>query len=257
MNATRIFHGGTVYTADAAGSFAEAVAIGEGRILAVGADEEVRARYPAAESIDISGRTLVPGFIDPHNHYLATGEGLASIDARYPGIASGPDLAAAVAEVAATTPDGTWISGFGFDHAKYTGWPTRWDLDKATTDHPVAIRHVSGHYLLVNTTALELAGIDDTTADPKGGEFVRDSEGRITGLCLDAAMGIVEPVAVDIGSHGPNFHIEASLDDLVAAVGRAGRAYVAAGLTTVCDAQVTKRELTGYREARRLSLIHI
>ncbi len=251
MTGLRVFHGGSVYTADAAGSFALAVAIGDGRILAVGTDDDILAAYPGAEMIDLGGRTVVPGFIDAHNHYLATGEGLAAIDARYPGVASGEDLAAAVAHEAATTPAGVWISGFGFDHAKFDRWPTRWDLDQATTDHPVAIRHVSGHYLLVNSVALELAGVDDTTADPKGGEFVRDDEGQITGLCLDAAMGIVEPVAVDIGSHGPNFHIEASLDDLVAAVGRAGRAYVAAGITTVCDAQVTKRELAGYREARR------
>lgn len=251
MSTTRVFHSGNVYTADVSGSFARAVAIGDGRILTVGSDEEVRALYPDAEAIDLSGRTVIPGFIDAHNHYLATGEGLASIDARYPGISSGPQLAAAVAAVAARTPAGVWISGFGFDHAKYDRWPTRWDLDTATTEHPVAIRHVSGHYLLVNTTALELAGVDDTTVDPKGGKFVRDGEGRITGLCLDAAMGIVEPVAVEIGSHGPNFHIKASMDDLVAAVGRAGRAYVAAGLTTVCDAQVTKRELAAYREARR------
>lgn len=251
MTAVRVFRGGRVYTADAAGSFAQAAAIGEGRILAVGSDDDVVAAYPAAELIDLEGRTMVPGFIDAHNHYLATGEGLAAIDARYPGVASAEDLAAAVANVAATSPAGTWISGFGFDHAKYDREPTRWDLDKATTDHPVSMRHVSGHFLLANTRALELAGVDDTTPDPKGGAFVRNSDGQVTGLCLDAAMGIIEPVAVDIGSHGPNFHIESSIDDLVAAVGRAGRAFVAAGLTTVCDAQVTKRELSGYREARR------
>ncbi len=251
MTAVRVFRGGTVYTADADGSFAQAIAVGEGRIHAVGSDDVVGAAYPGAEVVDLEGRTVIPGFIDAHNHYLATGEGLASIDARFPGVASAEDLAAAVAEVASTTPSGSWVSGYGFDHAKYDRWPTRWDLDQATSDHPVAIRHVSGHYLLVNSVALELAGVDDTMADPKGGEFVRDDEGQITGLLLDATMGIVEPVAVDIGSHGPNFHIEASLDDLVAAVGRAGRAYVAAGITTVCDAQVTKRELAGYREARK------
>ncbi|MCP3998805.1 MAG: amidohydrolase, partial [bacterium] len=242
---------GTVYTSDAARSWAEAVAIGDGRILAVGSDEQVRAQYPEAEFVDVVGRTVLPGFIDAHNHYLATGEGLASIDARYPDVDSPEALVAAVAAVAATTQPGKWVGGFGFDHAKYERWPTRWDLDRATTDHPVAIRHVSGHYLLVNTHALEMAGVDDAAADPKGGHFVRDQDRRITGLCQDAAMGVVEPVAVDIGSHGPNFHIQASLDDLVAAVDRAGRAYVAAGLTAVCDAQVTKREMAGYREAHR------
>ena len=251
MSRVCLFAGGRVYTADTAGSFAEAVAVAAGRIVAVGSTAELAGLYPEAEQVDLNGRTMVPGFIDAHNHYLATGEGLQSIDARYPEIDSVEALAAAVAKAAATTPAGKWVSGFGFDHAKYARTPTRWDLDAATQDHPVAIRHVSGHYLLVNTRALEMAGVDDTTADPKGGSFARDSVGRLTGLCLDAAAGLVEPVAVDIGSHGPNFHVEASIDELVGAVDAAGRAYVAAGLTAVCDAQVTKREMAGYRQAQR------
>lgn len=251
MDQVRLFRHGRVYTADASGSRAEAVAVRNGRIVAVGKDGEIRNGFPAAEEIDLGGRTVLPGFIDAHNHYLAAGEGLASMDARYPGVASPEELAAAVGAVAETAPAGTWIRGFGFDHAKYRRAPTRWDLDAATTEHPVTIRHVSGHYLLVNTAALEAAGIGDDIPDPKGGRFVRDDAGRHTGLCMDAACGLVEPVAVDIGSHGPNFHVEATLDELVSAVERAGASYVAAGLTTVCDAQVTGRELKAYREARR------
>jgi predicted amidohydrolase YtcJ len=251
MNTARVFHSGVIYTADADGSWAEATAVKDGRIAAVGKSTDLLADFPDAESIDLGGRTVLPGLIDAHNHYLATGEGLDSIDARFPAVASAEDLVAVVAELAGWTPPGQWISGFGFDHAKYERPPTRWDLDAATTEHPVGIRHVSGHYLLVNTTALDAAGVDDGTPDPKGGGFVRDEQGRNTGLCLDAAMGMVNPVAVDIGSHGPNFHTEATLDDLVAAIQRAGEAYFAAGLTTVCDAQVTRRELAAYREARR------
>jgi len=251
VSAVRLFHSGRVFTADAAGSRTEAVAVSGGRILAVGSDRDLRSAHPGAEAIDLGGRTLVPGFVDAHNHYLATGEGLGSLDLRFPAIGSAEALAAAVAEAARSTPPGTWIRGFGFDHGKYRRPPTRWDLDRATAEHPVALRHVSGHYLLVNSRALDEAGVTDATSDPKGGAFIRDEGGRPTGLCLDAACGLVEPVAVDIGSHGPNFHTEATIDELVAAVARAGKAYVAAGLTTVCDAQVTRRELAGYREARR------
>lgn len=251
MNRPLVLFDGTIYTCDAAGSFASAVAIGADRILAVGTDREVLDSYPDARKIRLHGRTALPGFIDAHNHYLATGEGLGHIDARYPAVASVEDLVAAVRVVAAETPAGSWVRGFGFDHGKYSRPPTRWDLDEATADHPVAIRHVSGHYLLVNSRVLEAAGVEDDTPDPKGGGFVRDSGGRNTGLCMDAACGLVEPVAVDIGSHGPNFHTEATLDELVDAVERAGEAYFAAGLTTVCDAQVTKREMAGYLEARR------
>jgi predicted amidohydrolase YtcJ len=104
--------------------------------------------------------------------------------------------------------------------------------------------------VLVNSAVLADAGIGDDVEDPPGGRFVRDAAGRLTGLCLDAACGAVVPTDIDIGSHGPNFHTRAPLDTLVAAVDRASRAFLAAGLTCVADAQVTSRELTAYREAR-------
>ena len=249
MTRELVLHNGKVFTADRGRPWARAVAVRDGRIEAVGPDDDVR--RTGVEEIDLEGRTVVPGFIDAHNHYLATGEMLAQIDVRYPRVASVDDLVEAIGEAAASTQPGRWIRATGFDHAKYERAPTRWDLDRATTDHPVAVLHVSGHYVLVNTAALDARGLDDGTPDPQGGTLVRDERGRITGLCLDAAMGLIIPTAVDIGSHGPNFHVEASLEELVDAVDRAGRAYVAAGLTTVCDAQVTSRELRGYREAYR------
>lgn len=249
MSEPLVLFNGSIFTADESQPWAEAIAIEDGRIRAVGGNATVR--RPEARETDLDGRSVVPGFIDAHNHYLATGEMLAQIDVRYPGVASVGDLVRVISAAAAETPPGEWIRATGFDHAKYDRAPTRWDLDRATSDHPVAVLHVSGHYVLVNSAALDARGLDDSTPDPQGGELVRDSQGRLTGLCLDAAMGLIIPTAVDIGSHGPNFHVEASMDELVAAVDRAGRAFVAAGLTTVCDAQVTHREMRGYREAHQ------
>ncbi len=243
---------GRVYTADERGTRASAVGVVGERIAVVGTDEEVLRALPEAERIDLGGGTLLPGFIDAHNHFLATGESLGWIDVRYPGVRSVEELVERVAAAAARTPPGAWVRAFGFDHAKYEREPTRWDLDRATSEHPVAILHVSGHHVLVNSVVLAARGVDDETPDPEGGRLVRDERGRVTGLCLDAACQLVQPVAVDIGSHGPNFHTEAPLPELVEAVERAGQAYLAAGLTTVCDAQVTRRELGAYREARRL-----
>ena len=251
MSEVQVFHNGTIYTADQDGSWAEAVAIDGGRILAVGTLDSILNAFPDVEMIDLGGRTMVPGFIDPHNHYLSTGESLASLDLRYPAIASVEDLVEIVAAAASETAPGRWIRGFGFDYAKFDATPTRWDLDRATIDHPVGLTHISGHYLLANSVALDLAGITEETPDPKGGCLVRDENGRVTGLCQDAAQAMVQPIAVDVGSHGINFHIEASLDELVDAVDRAGSAFVSAGLTTVADAQVSKREMAGYIEARR------
>lgn len=242
--------GAPVFTGDRGRPWAEALAFDAGGIVAVGAREDVEAAVTGARMIDATGGMVVPGFIDPHNHFLATGESLTSLDVRYPTVRSTDELADAIGRAAATTPAGSTIRAFGFDHAKYERAPTRWDLDAVATDHPVLVYHVSGHHVLVNSRMLERAGVDDATPDPPGGELVRDQGGRITGLCLDAAMTLVLPVAVEIGHHGPNFHTAAPLTELVDHVERAGRAFLAAGLTTVCDAQVTARELGAYRAAR-------
>ncbi len=250
MTTRIVLHGGRVFTADRRRPWVGAVGFDGTGILAVGGLAEVSTAIPDAERIDVSGATVVPGFIDAHNHFLATGESLASIDVRFPKVRSTADLVDAIAEAARSVPEGEPIRAFGFDHAKYERTPTRWDLDRATADHPVLVYHVSGHHVLVNSRMLERRGLRDDAVDPPGGELVRDERGRLTGLCLDAAMSLVLPVAVDIGNHGPNFHTQAPLEELVDDVERAGRAFLAAGLTTVCDAQVTARELAAYRAAR-------
>jgi len=251
------FVGGRVFTSSH-DAWAEAVGVVGRRIGAVGTAKRVLRELPDAEVVDIDGRVMLPGFIDAHNHFLATGESLAMLDVRYPGVTTAKGLVAAIAHVATTTPPGRWITAYGFDHARYPdGAPTRFDLDRVAPDHPVLVHHVSGHHALLNTRALALRGIDDSTPDPPGGSFVRDQGGRNTGLCLDAATGLASPVVVDIGHHGPNFHVQAPLPDLVDAVERAGHAFLAAGLTTVCDAQVTSRELEAYREARRVARLPV
>ena len=130
-------------------------------------------------------------------------------------------------------------------------------LDEAAGEHPLLLFHISGHHVLVNSLVLRAAGVDAGTSDPPGGRFVRDGSGRPTGLCLDTACGVVVPTDIDVGSHGPNFHTRAPMATLVAAVERADRAFADAGLTTVCDAQVTARELAAYRAAREAGVLRI
>lgn len=260
-----IYRNGRIFTADPARPWADCVRVQGSRIRAVGSAADVGAPGPGAAEAggvrlqDLGGRVVVPGFIDAHNHYLATAEALASVDLRYPGVFSIGQLTAEIGARAGRTPAGGWIRGFGMDYAKFTDGrlPTRWDLDKATADHPVVVYHVSGHYALVNSAALRLRGISEDTPDPQGGAFVRDGAGQLTGLCLDAATNLILPVSVDIGSHGPNFHTEAAVADLVALLEAAGPAYHAAGLTTVCDPQVTSRELTAYRAALAAGALHV
>jgi hypothetical protein len=240
-----------VFTATEAAPWAEAIVIEGSRIVGVGALDELVERFPRASILDVAGRTVLPGLIDAHNHFLATGESLSSVDVRYPGTASIDDLVRTLVDAAERTPTGEWITAFGFDDAKYERVLTRWDLDRASVVHPIRVHHVSGHNVFVNSLALDERGIGEDTPDPQGGRLVRDANGRPTGLFLDAAMNLILPVAVDIGAHGPNFHAATTVEESVADVERAGRAFLEAGLTTVCDAQVTRRELVAYREARR------
>lgn len=236
------------------------VAIIGDRIIAVGGDAALRSIAPPdAQQIDVDGRLILPGFIDPHNHLAFTGAELASVDVRYPGVASIADLVDRIAEVAERTPDGTWIRAVGVNPEQFPDGrlPTRWDLDEATRVHPVLVQHMSGHHALANTLALELRGVDEYVADPPGGRLVRDDRGRVTGYCLDAAQALVVPVDVDIGHHGPGFHDDAPLDEVVGDIDRASRAYLAAGITSIVDAQVTRRELDAYRTAREQGVLGV
>ena len=251
-----IYSNGTVFTGNRRRPWVEACAVRGSRILGVGPTSEVRRDHPGAIEHDLDGGTLLPGLIDAHNHFLSTGESLASLDLRYPGVDSAESLLQAIRDAAEHTPASDAITGFGFDNAKYE-LPTLAELDDAAGNHPLHLFHTSGHNVLVNTLVLAEAGVDEAASDPPGGRFVRDRDGRLTGLCLDAACGLVLPTAVDIGSHGPNFHTRAPMEALVAAVDRASRAYLAAGLTCVADAQVTARELAAYREARTRGVLGV
>jgi predicted amidohydrolase YtcJ len=240
--------------------FTGGVAIVGDRIVAVGGDAAVRAMAPPdAQQLDVDGRTILPGFIDPHNHLAFTGAELASVDVRYPGVASIADLVGRIAEAAERTPDGTWIRAVGMNPEQFPDGrlPTRWDIDEATRVHPVLVQHMSGHHALANSLALEERGVGDESRDPEGGRLVRDDRGRVTGYCLDAAQALVVPIAVDIGHHGPGFHDDAPLEEIVGDIDRGSRAYLAAGITSIVDAQVTRRELSAYGVARERGLLGV
>ncbi len=252
----QIFGNGTVFTGVRGSPWAQAVAVGGADVLAVGELADLRAQWADAEVVDLDGGMVLPGLIDAHNHFVSTGESLASWDLRYPGVDSAEGLLDVVRRAAAAARPGDKLAGFGFDNGKYP-LPSLAELDAAAGDHPLQFFHTSGHNVLVNSVVLARAGVDDDTPDPPGGRFVRDASGRLTGLCLDAASGAVVPSEVDIGSHGPNFHESSSLEALVGAVDRASRAFRSAGLTCVADAQVTSRELRAYRAARSQGVLGV
>lgn len=176
-----IYFGGDIVTVDDARPIAEAVAVKDGRIAAVGDLREVLALAGAGtRMVSLGGGTMLPGFIDAHSHMSLIGfqAGAANLLPAPDGRVN--DLAALRAELAAWTLTETgqrweWIVGFGYDDAQLAGkaHPTRKDLDEVSPDRPVLVIHQSSHLGSVNSKALELLGYDETSQDPPGGVIRR------------------------------------------------------------------------------------
>jgi predicted amidohydrolase YtcJ len=204
---------------------ATALAIKDGRVLALGADREVQPTIgPATRVIDLRGRLVVPGFNDAHVHFLSGGFGLLSVDLR-----DAKDEAEFVHRIAAharTLPKGTWIREGNWDHEAWPSkrLPTRQLLDEVTPDHPVFVQRLDGHMALANSLALRLARITRETKDPDGGTIVRDEKGEPTGIFKDNAEALVER-AIPEPSH------EMNLRAARAALKEAARV----GVTTIQD----------------------
>lgn len=188
---------GNVLTVDAETPRAEAIAVQGDRILAVGDNEEI-ARYVTDETrvVDLVGQTAIPGFIEGHGHYTSFGGSLLTLDFRYS--QSFADIVSMVADAAADTPAGEWVIGRGWHQDKWQsreevlveGLPVHDSLSAATPDHPVMLIHTSGHAVFVNQRAMSLVEMDSTTADPEGGEIVRDADGRPTGMMRESAQDV-------------------------------------------------------------------
>ncbi len=181
---------GRVWTGNPAQPAADAIAIASERIVAVGTNDEIRARAGSAETIDLGGKFVVPGFIDSHVHFLDGGYRLASVQLR--DAKSREEFVGRIKAFAATVPAGTWITGGDWDHTLWGGeLPARDWIDAVTSDHPVWVNRLDGHMALANSAALRAAGVADTAANVEGGEIVRDGRGRPTGVLKDNAMDLV------------------------------------------------------------------
>jgi hypothetical protein len=216
-----------------------AIAMGGGRVLAVGSDEAVRALAgPGTRTIDLHGRLVVPGFNDAHVHFLSGGFGLLSVDLR--DAKDEADFARRIGDYAKTLPKGAWIQNGNWDHESWPSkaLPTRQLIDALTADHPVFVSRLDGHMALANTLALKLAGITRDTKDPEGGTIVRDARGEPTGILKDNAEDLVDRVI-------PEPTREMNLRAARAALAEAARF----GVTTIQDNSSTDA-LPTYQELR-------
>ena len=193
--ADMVLRGGIVATVDPDDSMAEAVAIRDGWIVAVGSNEDVDALIGAGtEVIELDGRFAAPGFIEGHGHYMSLGNSKTILDLN--GAANWDVIVAMVAAAVREAEPGQWIRGRGWHQEKWDsppdpaveGNPTHASLSAVSPDNPVLLGHASGHAAFANAAALALGGYDRDSEPPPGGEVVRDENGELTGLLRETAQ---------------------------------------------------------------------
>ena len=207
-SATHVYRNGTILTMDSGGSQAQALAVRGGTILAVGTDAEVMALADQHTVVtDLRGRTMLPGFIDGHSHFVSAGLMAATqIDLSSPpvgGVKNIAEIKELIRAKAAETPKGEWILGFGYDDTGLEDkrHPLASDIDEAAPEHPVLLRHVSGHLSSCNSLALAKANYTKDTPDPVGGVIRRDEHGNPNGV-LEEPPGARTRVPPYPGPHG-------------------------------------------------------
>ncbi len=241
-----LLSGGPIWCGKREG-FAEAVAVGGGRILAAGSISEVDGAIDSAtRRLNLAGRLAVPGLVEAHMHLLPYGLGLAQVNLRPDdGVRTLDELLRRVAAAAARKPPGTWILGRGYDQGVLDigRHPTADELDRAAPHHPVVIKRTCGHMLVANSAALKLASITASTPDSDGGSIGREG-GRLTGLLQERSMRLVL-------DRVPPPDETAMVD----AIGAACRTLAAFGFTAATDMNVGATaglaEIDAYRRAER------
>ena len=241
-----IFYNGKINTLDDSAAVCTAVGVTHGMITALGSDEEVcRLRNTKTEMIDLKGSVMFPGFMEAHNHLMIYGYLIDGIDLSASKVARMDDVLSLVKSEAEKQPPGNWIKGSRY--AEYflaeNRHPTRTDLDRVSPQHPVILYHTSFHACVLNSLALEKAGINRETAAPPGGIIEKDtSDGEPTGVLHDNAM--------------TNVFNTLFFDDLAAMTrqarislcSRATEFFAGMGFVFAADAMVTPQTLEIYQE---------
>lgn len=249
--ATLLLLKGNFFTADKNLPHAEAVAIRGDSILYVGDEAGARALAGSkTQIIDLQGAFAMPGFIEGHGHFLGLGYSLQNLNLMP--AKSWNEIVGLVAEKAKTTPAGEWIEGRGWHQEKWSepagqtvnGYPYHDALSAVSPNHPVILKHASGHGLIANAKAMELAGISRETADPLGGRIVRDVSGTLTGVFEENAMYLIEKPFSDWKNKRSEAQKQADFDKAAAL---AAQECLSKGITSFQDAGSSFWEIDQYR----------
>ena len=193
-----VINNGIIYTMDDFYPLAEAVAIRDGKIIAVGSEYAVGS-YIGSETkiLDLNGKTMVPGLIEGHGHFMGLGYAKMRLDLST--VNNYDELVDMVADAVIEAEPGEWILGRGWHQSKWDpepvplvkGFQTHEKLSKVSPDNPVWLTHASGHAAFGNAKAMEIAGITAETEFGFGGEIIKDLQGNPTGVFNERAQGLI------------------------------------------------------------------
>lgn len=253
--ADRIYYGGTILTVNDRSPTAAALAIASGKILAVGGKAEVfRHKSSSTEMVDLAGHALVPGFIDPHSHFLNALQVVGWANVSAPPVGQVTSISDVVAELKRVQErdnpaPGDWIIGYGYDAStlKERRDITRDDLDPAFPDHPVMLIHVSNHGCVLNSAGFKKVGVDAGTKTPAGGVIMRKPGSE------EPAGLLMENAFLPIFAALPKPSTEA----LLAAMKPAQEQYARAGYTTIQEGATQFGDLNLLRQAAEQKLFYL
>ena len=248
-----IYLNGTVITMDARQSEAQAVAVRGDAIVAVGDNNAIEdLAGPDTERVDLEGATLLPGFYAAHDHFPGSGVvALFRVDLNSPPIGeinTMDELVARLSARANETAKGQWVRGRGYDDTliREKRHPTRADLDRASTEHPIYIGHISGHLGVANSLALEMAGITKETPEPSGGVIRKDPETGEPNGVFEESMSLVTRLIPPLDEN-----------DRLSAIRWAVADYVEEGVTTTVIAHGSTNTLRDLQRARGDGLLSL
>lgn len=240
IKATKLYKNAVIITMHKQDTDFDSLALDGNKILAVGKEEELKSLIgPKTEIIDLKGKVVLPGFYDSHSHLSLYAKNLSGANLNSPPIGDVENmeqLLTKLKEHAKDRPKDEWIIGWGYDDTSLTekSHPTRYDLDQISTEKPIYIAHMAGHFAALNSKALEVVGYSKDTPDPEGGLLQRDpATGELNGVIEETAMNHVKgclPKNTD--------------EDIKRLMIQAGNNYAAKGVTTASDqAHFTLKEV--------------
>lgn len=256
-----IYYRGQIYTLDSLQPWVTAIAIQEGRILAIGGDDEIKALAGTyTRMVDLDGQFVMPGLIEGHGHFRGIGEyqrDVALLDIRH-----WEEGLERIAVRLAETPAGAWVTGRGWHQEKWTelpedawgGYPTHHTLSAASPEHPVMLKHASGHALMANAAAMLAAGVDRHTRDPEGGRIIRDKNGLPTGVFEENAMTLITRAHQQWENGRSPEEVEAAE---LALLQRAERRCLSYGITSFQDAGSSREQIERLKSLTEQGILQI